>query len=106
MLDRSRVNTVISGVNQDSGLVNKGLNKLFGNGSQAGVMGGGWATVDNLASNAGNANWGITSFTLRLYEAYQDMVTALHQASSKISDTDDDVAGAAKSIRTDIETGA
>lgn len=104
-LDKSGVTPVIRGVDQDTSVVNTGLNQLNGNGVLAGVVGGGWPVADNLSVNASNANYGIAAFTQRLAEAYSQMGGAMQTAVKKINDADATIAGAAKHVNTDIETG-
>lgn len=104
MVDRGRLAQVATQMTADLARLRATLQTLYADGA-GGEMIGGWPTANAFGGNAGNAYQGISQFYANLNDAYDLVISNIHQTVTNYADAEDSTVSAVHRVGPD-STGA
>jgi hypothetical protein len=103
-VDRSRLTQVATQMAADLAKLRATLQTLYSEGA-GGELVFGWPTADGFGANAGNAYDGIAQFYSDLNDAYDLVISNIHQTVSNYADAEDSTVTAANRVSPDNVPG-
>jgi hypothetical protein len=104
MVDRSRLTQVATQMATDLAKLQATLQTLYSEGA-GGELVFGWPTADGFGENAGNAYAGISQFYSDLNNAYDLVISNIHQTVSNYADAESSTVTAANRVSPDHAPG-
>ncbi len=104
-VDRAQLTQVATQMAADLNRLGAALSTLYSEGA-GGELIGGWPTADAFGTNAGNAYAGITQFYAQLNQAYDLVISNIHQTVSNYADAEASTVSAVHSVGPDAASGS
>lgn len=104
MVDRASLAQVATQMKADLTKLAATLQDLYANGAGAELIGG-WPTADAFGANAGSAYEGISQFYDRLNQAYEMVISNIHQTVNNYADAEASTVGAINRVHPDSVSG-
>ena len=104
-MNRDTLTQVANQMAGDLSTLQNTLNTLNGGGAGGATLGG-WPTADGLGNNAGQAYYGISTFTQNLSTVHDQVIGYLRQTVTNYQDAEDAATAAANNVGTNAAPGS
>jgi hypothetical protein len=104
-VNRDALAQVANQMASDLSALQNTVNTLNGAGAGGATLGG-WPTADALGTNAGQAYFGISTFTENLSTVHDQVIAYLHQTVTNYQDAEDSTTAAANNVGTNAAPGS